>query len=433
MLENYIKIAWKVLLRRKFFTFVSLFGISFTIFILLVSSSILDHAISPAGPEINKSMILKADRFLAKDSLGRQSWTSSPGYTLLNKFGRTLQTPELVSIYSYTHSYFTYLNGNKLNFRYKFADPEFFQIYKFDFLHGKPFSSQDYENANQVAVISRFTAEKYFGDIDKVGEYIDVGGTDYRIVGIVENVSAVQKATSSDIWIPNTTAKEDLNSKFIGGHNMSILAYSRGDFMKIRNEWHKNLIASIEHRPKDMIRLTTFKCLLKSSEDQTASILLGNNESFETGTTDFNSIDNVYSNSSYYLFYLAIGGLMLLFMLLPSINLVNINLSRMVERNSEIGVRKAFGASRNTLVGQFVTENIILTFIGGIISLLLTAGAIYLLNDSGILMHAKLTLNYKVYIFGIIVCLVLGLISGVYPAYRMSKLHPVEALKGGEQ
>lgn len=433
MLENYIKLAWKVLLRRKFFTFISLFGISFTIFILLVSTSILDHAISPAGPEINKANILIADRLLAKDSLGRQSWTSSPGYMLLDKFGRTLQTPKMVSIYSYTHSYFTYVNGNKLNFGYKFTDPEFFEIYNFNFLYGKPYTAIDYENANHVAVISRFTAERYFGAEDKVGEFIDIGGTSYRVIGIVENVSEMHRTTTSDIWIPNTTAKEDLHSSFISGYHMSVLAHSRDDFMNIRNEWHKNLIASIDSRPNDMVRLTIFKCLLKSNEDMVASILLGHDESYESGTTEFATIDNVYGTSAYYIFYLAIGGLMLLFMLLPSINLVNINLSRMVERNSEIGVRKAFGATRNTLVGQFVTENIILTFIGGVISLLLTAGALNILNDSGILMHSQLSLNYKVYLFGIIICLVLGLVSGVYPAYRMSKLHPVEALKGGEQ
>ena len=67
---------------------------------------------------------------------------------------------------------------------------------------------------------------------------------------------------------------------------------------------------------------------------------------------------------------------MLLFMLLPTLNLVNINLSRILERSSEIGVRKAFGASSRTLVGQFVVENLVLTLIGAAVGLVLSvAGA----------------------------------------------------------
>ena len=63
-------------------------------------------------------------------------------------------------------------------------------------------------------------------------------------------------------------------------------------------------------------------------------------------------------------------------MLLPTVNLVNINLSRILDRASEIGVRKAFGASSRTLVGQFVVENLVLTLIGGAIGLLLAAAVL---------------------------------------------------------
>src|SRR5205823_11383630 len=68
--------------------------------------------------------------------------------------------------------------------------------------------------------------------------------------------------------------------------------------------------------------------------------------------------------------YIIIGIFIFLFMLLPTINLVNINISRIMERSSEIGVRKAFGASSGKLVMQFVFENIILTLLGGIIGVI---------------------------------------------------------------
>jgi putative ABC transport system permease protein len=173
--------------------------------------------------------------------------------------------------------------------------------------------------------------------------------------------------------------------------------------------------------------------LLKSREDVITETFFEPDEDFESKTTDDEKIEKVSGLSSYYLVYFSVAGLMLLFMLLPSINLVNINLSRMIERNSEIGVRKAFGASRKVLVGQFITENLILTLIGGILSIILAFITISIINSSGLIPYSNLTLNVKVFVIGFVLCIVFGFISGVYPAYRMSKLHPVDALRGGSR
>jgi putative ABC transport system permease protein len=118
-------------------------------------------------------------------------------------------------------------------------------------------------------------------------------------------------------------------------------------------------------------------------------------------------------------------------MLLPAINLVNINLSRIIERSSEIGVRKAFGASSLTLIGQFVIENIVLTVIGGAIGFVLSVVILKIVTDSGILPYGHLEVNLRIFLYSLMIILFFGLFSGVYPAYRMSRLHPVEALRGG--
>jgi putative ABC transport system permease protein len=114
---------------------------------------------------------------------------------------------------------------------------------------------------------------------------------------------------------------------------------------------------------------------------------------------------------------------------LPAINLVNLNVSRIMERASEIGIRKAFGAPTTTLASQFIIENIFITLIGGLLALVLTFGIIQLINKSGMIPHADLTINFSVFSVSILVCLVFGLLSGVVPALRMSKLKVVEALK----
>ncbi len=130
---------------------------------------------------------------------------------------------------------------------------------------------------------------------------------------------------------------------------------------------------------------------------------------------------------------MTLAGLAFLFMLLPAVNLVNLNVSRIMERASEIGVRKAFGASSRTLVAQFILENIVLTLTGAVVGVLIAAGFLRLLNEHGPFTYAQLVINTRVLLYGLGLAVIFGVFSGVYPAWRMSRLHPVEALKGGNQ
>ncbi len=121
-------------------------------------------------------------------------------------------------------------------------------------------------------------------------------------------------------------------------------------------------------------------------------------------------------------------------MLLPAVNLVNLNTSRIMERASEIGVRKAFGASSRTLVGQFVVENLVLTLVGAarrVPRRRAAAPGHQRQRDDPVraaaaeLPHLRLGRRCWRVAF--------GLLSGVYPAWRMSRLHPVQALKGASR
>jgi putative ABC transport system permease protein len=120
-------------------------------------------------------------------------------------------------------------------------------------------------------------------------------------------------------------------------------------------------------------------------------------------------------------------------MLLPALNLVNLNMSRIMERASEIGVRKAFDASSRALVGQFLVENVVLTGIGALLALAVSAWALSVVNGSGVILYADLRLNLRVFGWGVVLALFFGVMSGVYPAWRMSRLHPVQALKGASR
>jgi putative ABC transport system permease protein len=106
-------------------------------------------------------------------------------------------------------------------------------------------------------------------------------------------------------------------------------------------------------------------------------------------------------------------------------------MSRIIERSSEIGVRKTFGASSARLVWQFIFENIFLCLTGGLVSLLAAMGVMRLIEYSGVIPYLDLNMNLRVFIYTIALAVLFGILSGAFPAWRMSRLHPVQALRGG--
>lgn len=124
---------------------------------------------------------------------------------------------------------------------------------------------------------------------------------------------------------------------------------------------------------------------------------------------------------------------MLIFMLLPALNLVNLNTGRMLERSTEIGVRKAFGASRQQLIGQFLVENLLLCCVGGLLGLAMAAATLELIEQSGVIPYLQVDINLTVFMLGMVISMVFGLLSGIIPAWRIAKLDPVHALKGARR
>ena len=411
MLKNYLKIAWKVLLRRKFFTFISLFGISFTLMVLMVATSLYDHAFGPQMPERDTDKLLFVN-MMRRTMEGGFMNSGPPSYHFLDRHVRTLKTPETVSINSMFHTVNSYVKNRKLAIDLKHTDSEFWQILNFHFVEGGPFNIQDVKSANRVAVINETTREQYFGEGAALGKIMEVDQVKYRVVGVVEDVPVLRLHSYADMWVPISLRSQDFNRPGLNGiYFATIKARDAADVSKIKDEY-ADMMAEVERQqPEKSTKLYSFPDTMLESFTRT---FLGNGK--EPGLM---------------VFYLMLAVLALLFMLLPTINLVNINISRIMERSSEIGVRKAFGATSSTIIGQFIIENIFLTLLGGLLGFVLSAAALWLINDSGVIAYSDLNLNLRVFAVGLLLCLVFGFISGVYPAYRMSRLHAVEALKGG--
>lgn len=412
MLKNYIKIAWKVLLRRKFFTFISLFGISFTLMILMVITAMVDHVIGARAPESNFDRMVMVAYMKTITNKGGMS-SGSLSYDFLKKHVKTLESAENVSIISDFSEVNAYINNKKLVLDQKFTDENFWQITDFNFIEGKGFSKVDVDRGNRVAVISKDTKDDYFGNSPAVGKTITVDGKNFKVLGVVDNVPYTRYFTYANVWLPLTIAPEKLkqNHDYRGGFMAIILAKNKNDLQLIKDEYQKVMgrLNKLHNKSDE-----TLVSNADNISETISRMLFGNQEDSNLGTL-----------------IAILTLLMLLFMLLPTINLININISRIMERSSEIGVRKAFGATKNTLVGQFLVENIFLTLLGSVLGLMFSMVVLKMINNSGIIPYVDFSVNYTVLIYGFIIALIFGIISGVFPAYKMSRMQAVEALKGG--
>jgi putative ABC transport system permease protein len=411
MLKSYVKLAFKVFLRRKFFTFISLFGISFTLVVLMVATSVLDNSFAPLAPEVNqdRSVYLTRARMFG-DHAG---WMSGAGFRLLDRYVRNLPGAERMSIYTNTGAVYAYPGGQKVGIQLKETDGEFWRIFQFDFLEGGPYSPSDVAQARFVAVINRTVRGKLFGGARAVGRTIEADGRIYHVIGVVEDVPILRTQPFAEMWAPYTTAKTDAyKTELLGGFNAAVMAADHAAIPGMQAEL-RSRIARVEL--PDPKNYKTLLAPLETTFESTAR------ELFSEFKDDDSHVERLWA---------AIIGVALLFMLLPTINLVNLNVSRIMERASEIGVRKAFGASSRTLVGQFVVENLILTLIGGVVGFALSVVVLRTLTAADVIPYSDFRMNYRVFLYAVALSAFFGVFSGVYPAWRMSRMNPVEALKG---
>lgn len=415
MIRNYLKVALKVLGRRKFFTFISLFGISVTLLVLLLATALLDHVFAAQTPEIHANRMLGIYRLTMKGPENIQN--SQPGYAFLDRFVRPmtkLPSVERIALVTEAQDVVSFLNGRKIQSLMRRADGDLWRALSFDFVEGGPFTVADNENGRMVAVISETTRERFFDGRPAVGKTIEVDGQRFRVAGVVRDVPILRYSSSADLWVPITTAKSSAyKQEWLGHFTALILARSHADLPQIKAEFQSILRGAEKQLPDPK----TFKFLVAGAD----TLFEGAARMFLPGEAVVNPGGRLRA---------VLLALMIGFMLLPTINLVNINLSRILDRASEIGVRRAFGASSRTLVGQFLVENLVLTLIGAAIGLVLTAFVLHAFNASGLIEHASLQLNFRIFLYGLAIAAFFGIFSGVYPAWRMSKLHPVRALRG---
>lgn len=396
--------------RRKFFTFISLFGISFTLLILILITAFLDHLFGPNYPEWNRDRMLYIQMIQEKNTEKGWSRTGPMSFTYAKKFVKTLKTPEKTAITTTPNTINTYAGGKKLKLYFRHTDAEFWDLTQFEFLEGQAYTQRDIDNNAFCVVINDQARDDYFGkDVSAVGKTMDIDNVIYRVIGVVRGCPITRVNTASDLWFPYNTLKYDLNNPDYNGSFSAILLAPSVEAIPAVQAEYADVVSRIKPWEKDYDQFLSF------ADNYLASF-----------TRNF--FGGVQGNGVGF-FYSFLIGFALLFMLLPAINLVNLNISRILERASEIGVRRAVGASAKHLVFQFTVENIIIAMIGGLLALLLATLFIWIFNQSELFAYADLRINWRVAGIAFLLSILFGLFSGVYPAWRMSKMLPSEALK----
>src|SRR5580692_925748 len=185
MLKNYFKIALAVLRRRKFFTFISLFGISFTLSILIVLTAFINKVINDDYPDRKRDHSLYVNNLEEHGSKTGYQASGSLSFYFLSHFVGSLKIPIKFAISSNFAGTNTYVNNKKIAINYKYTNADFWDVLDFDFLEGKGLTKEEIASGEHVAVISADTKLAYFGDIPSVvGKYIEADNVLYRVSGV---------------------------------------------------------------------------------------------------------------------------------------------------------------------------------------------------------------------------------------------------------
>ena len=294
--------------------------------------------------------------------------------------------------------------GTELNASLQVVLGDFQQTQSFELVEGELYDFADPEVRERVAVATEGLDDALREETGQglLGEYVSVGGQQYQVVGIIDVESPGFSRTDGTLYLPYGSA--------IGTLTSSSNFASAG--VKLKDSAYFE-IAGVHL----LAGLNTSRHLADDSDD-----------SFSVSSAQ-SIIESVQETTGMISLFLGIVGGIALFV--GGIGTMNMMLTTVTERTKEIGLRKAIGARRRDILLQILIESVFLTCIGGALGIALTAvGAFFankvLMNTS---MNISVMVSAEVVLFATAVAIAVGIVFGLYPASRASKLQPVDALR----
>ncbi|MGH7493753.1 MAG: ABC transporter permease [bacterium] len=399
MLKNYLKIALRSLLKYKLNSFINIFGLgtgfaaSLLIYLFARNELTYDgfHKNAQSIYLIYKERITPTGTQITRDTWLPMAQSLKNDYPAITNAVRLWGGNDWVEV-----------GEQRFQENIGYADPALFQVFTFPLAQGD--AATVFSDVHS-AVVSEEIARKYFAEQDPIGKRITIGyTTDYVIRGVLKDIPQNSQIQIS-ILVPAVSApfyeenKNDWGSSFLS----TFIQLSPG-----------TAPAELEAQFPNFVSKTWNEELNKSMKLKLTPLL-----------ELYNEITGAHTYA-----YILLGVAMII-MLIATINFMNLTTARSVERAREIGMRKVLGALRRELVKQFLQESLLMSLLALVLGLCLLEIVLPWFNSLyGLELHTDYV-NHPQNILGLFsLAVIVGLLSGCYPAFVLSRYQPGEALKG---
>ena len=281
--------------------------------------------------------------------------------------------------------------------------PSYFAIEGLELEMGRILKNSDVENATRVCVLNSTTAEELIGYSDCIGEELSLNGMKYTIVGVL---------------------KEDtsLVSSFMGGSLMAYIPFTSMQRLSttVNADVTSFLVTSADNYSMDDAEKALDEILYERFEEDEDAYDISSMDVMEDAMSSITSILAVL-----------LGGIAGISLVVGGIGIMNIMLVTVTERTREIGIRKAIGATRGTILCQFLMEAVVLCMMGCAIGIFISWSILRIIGVVVSSLSMSFNLNGSVVLIAVLFCFFIGVVFGLYPANKAAKMKPIDALHYG--
>ena len=284
------------------------------------------------------------------------------------------------------------------------ATPAFYDVQGMQLAMGRFLKTSDVENHTYVCVINETAAIELIGYVDCVDQAISLNGVEYTIVGVLsdneDSLTSMMTSGSLAVYLPYT----------------SLLRLSDS----LTSEVTSFYVSAPENGTMETVEAAMTNILMERFEDDDEAFSISSQSVLEDTMSSITSVLTIL-----------LGGIAAISLVVGGIGIMNIMLVTVTERTREIGIRKAIGASRGTILSQFLMEAVVLCMLGCALGIFLSWAILQTVTTVVSSLNMTFSLDGGVVLIAVAFCFVIGVVFGLYPANKAAKMKPIDALHYG--